>query len=59
MSVRFHPDALAEYIESLAYYESAREGLGDRFAGEVESAVLAIGRNPLTWRQVEGEVRRF
>jgi toxin ParE1/3/4 len=59
MNVWFHPDALAEYIDSLGYYETAQEGLGDRFACEVEAAVAAVCRNPDTWRKVDGDVRRF
>lgn len=36
MSYFFHPAAEAEYLESIAYYESKRSGLGATYLGEFE-----------------------
>lgn len=38
-SARFHAEAEAELQAEASYYESQTQGLGERFAGEVESAV--------------------
>jgi toxin ParE1/3/4 len=44
--VRLHSLAQAEIREAVAYYNEARDGLGDEFADEVEVAVARIGRQP-------------
>ena len=43
---RFHDEARLELIEQVAYYEAAREGLGEAFNSEVEAAVEVVSRNP-------------
>ena len=37
MSYVFHPAAEAEYLESIAFYESKRPGLGATYVAELES----------------------
>lgn len=44
--VRFHDEARLELIEQVAYYEAAREGLGEAFNAEVEAVVEVVSRNP-------------
>ena len=44
--VRLHSAAQAEIIEAVAFYNDARDGLGDAFADEVEAALGRIGRQP-------------
>lgn len=39
MSFRFHPDAEAELLDSIQYYEDVEPGLGQDFAIEVYSAI--------------------
>jgi len=39
MSFDFHPDAEAELLEAIQYYENVEPGLGQDFAVEVYSAV--------------------
>ncbi|MBK1705883.1 type II toxin-antitoxin system RelE/ParE family toxin [Halochromatium glycolicum] len=46
MSYFFHPAAEAEYLESIAYYESKRPGLGATYLGEFERAMEAICESP-------------
>lgn len=36
MSYVFHPAAEAEYLESIAYFESKQAGLGASFLGSVK-----------------------
>lgn len=63
--VRFHPEAEAELIAAVAYYEEKRTGLGVDFRQEVEAAVGLICQNPLLFapRAPDGlrkcPVRRF
>ena len=42
MTFDFHPEARAEYLASIAYYEDDRVGLGSEFAQEVEAAIQMI-----------------
>ena len=58
MSYSFHPEAEAEFLEAINYYESCKEGLGYEFAVEVYSAVERIVTHPQAWSLMEGEVRR-
>jgi hypothetical protein len=42
----FHPDAEAEYLEAIAYYETRRPGLGAAFIAEVEHFVARACEAP-------------
>ena len=46
MPVRFHPAARAELVSARDWYENAREGLGIRFAEEVDRVVQLIEEHP-------------
>ncbi len=49
MTSAFHPDAEAEYLESIAYYETRKPGLGAAFIAEVEHVLHRVcdaGRIP-------------
>jgi len=59
MTYRFATDALAEYIAAGQFYNQQVPGLGNEFAEEVEAGVQSIVSSPLTWRLVEGDVRRY
>jgi plasmid stabilization system protein ParE len=59
MRVIYHPDAEAELIEAVQFYEGRVPGLGQRFLGEFEAAVAAIEEAPNRWRMVEGDLRRY
>ena len=56
--LEFHPEARAEYVGAVAYYEERRAGLGTLFANEVEAALRRIQESPATWRIIEADVRR-
>ena len=48
--VRFHPEAVNEFVEAARFYESRCTCLGDRFINRVEDAVHFIQVNPLLFR---------
>lgn len=52
MSYRFAPEAEAEYLDAIAFYESRQHGLGAALVGEFEHAIGLIVERPLSWRQV-------
>lgn len=56
--LEYHPDALAEYENSVEYYESVQVGLGSRFVGSVEAALDSVLESPTTWPALKGDVRR-
>lgn len=46
MTYFFHPAAEAEHLETIAYYESKRPGLGAIYLTELESIIEHICENP-------------
>jgi plasmid stabilization system protein ParE len=54
----YHPDAEAELLEAVRFYERSVPGLGDRFLHEFDAAV-AIQEAPGRWHIVEAGVRRY
>jgi len=42
MNYEFHPIAEAEHLETVAYYESKRAGLGATYLTEFEATMTAI-----------------
>ena len=46
MTYRFHPAAEAEHLETVAWYESRRAGLGARYLAEVEQVLKQICASP-------------
>jgi len=58
MKCSFHPEAEAEFLEAIDYYEGCRKGLGLEFAAEVHSVMERIAAHPRTWPVLSGEVRR-
>jgi plasmid stabilization system protein ParE len=47
-----------EFDDSIAYYESEREGLGREFRAVIEQYFQRIADNPQWFPKVRGEVRR-
>ncbi|NCD26940.1 MAG: type II toxin-antitoxin system RelE/ParE family toxin [Deltaproteobacteria bacterium] len=54
----FHPEAEAEFLDAIEYYESLESGLGYDFAIEVRAAIQRAEAFPLAWTSLDGEVRR-
>lgn len=57
--LEFLPEAIEEAEESTRFYERQVSGLGVRFRQEIESACVAIVRQPLLWRERPGGLRRI
>jgi len=51
---RLHPQAEAEFLDAVAYYEAAENGLGDRFDAAVARAVQDIADRPNAWPKFPG-----
>jgi hypothetical protein len=58
-AIIFHAEAKAEMIASAQYYEARSEGVGRRFLGEVDHALLVIADSPQSWPYLWGAVRRY
>jgi len=58
MKYSFHPEAEAEFIAAIDYYESREPGLGSDFAIEVHSAIGNILSFPRAWPVLEDDMRR-
>lgn len=54
MKVRYHPEARAELLAAVDWYEERRDGLGQDLHGEVERAERAVVQNPERWPQWPG-----
>ncbi len=54
MSFTFHPAAESEFLESVGYYESKVQGLGQALISEFTALVNLIIDNPNAW-QVEAK----
>lgn len=50
MSYVFHPAAEAEYLESIAYFELKRPGLGALFLTEFEKLMALVCETPRRYR---------
>lgn len=50
MTYQFHPEAEAEHLENIAYYEERRAGLGARYLAEFESVLEQVCENPHRYR---------
>lgn len=46
MNYQFHPDAEAEHLETVAYYETRQPGLGASYLAEFESALDLVCEAP-------------
>ena len=62
MKVRYHPDARAELLDAVEWYEERRSMLGADFLTEVRRAEAMLARQPAAWQRwpgVAADVRRF
>ena len=59
ISVVFDPDAQAEFLEAVQYYEDCQPGLGRRFRMNVEAAVQGIAETPFRYRVLHAPFRRY
>jgi plasmid stabilization system protein ParE len=55
----FHPEALAEFDASAAYYADIDPELQLRFIEAIEAAIDQVLAAPTRWRMIDDEVRRY
>jgi len=58
MSFYLHPDAEAELLKAIAYYEEIRTDLGHDFSLEVYSAIQRAVSMPKSWTLIDVNIRR-
>ncbi|HUT58358.1 MAG TPA: type II toxin-antitoxin system RelE/ParE family toxin [Phycisphaerae bacterium] len=58
MTCSFHPEAEAEFLGAIDFYEAREPGLGQDFAIQVYSTVRRIVSFPRAWPVLGGDVRR-
>lgn len=60
MAIPYKVHALAydEYIEAYVWYETQKEGLGDKFMQAVEQRLFAISKNPDYYTKLRGNFRQ-
>jgi len=54
----FHPEARAEFLDSVRYYESQQPGLGRRFLEAVTDTIRQLEAHPNRYRVVSGTWRQ-
>jgi plasmid stabilization system protein ParE len=56
----FHPEAEAEHLAEVAFYEGCRKGLGARYLASFNSAMERVCRDPEQFRiECEPDLRRI
>jgi len=58
MKCWFHPEARAEFLESVRYYEEQQSGLGRRLLEAVSETIRRIQAHPSMYRVVSGTWRQ-
>lgn len=58
MKYGFHPEAEAEFLDAIEYYEGCKPGLGHEFAIEVHSTIDNILSFPNAWTILKDDMRR-
>jgi len=58
MTVSVHPEASAEFLEAITFYEERQAGLGLDLAAEVKTAIERVVASPEGWPVIEGPIRR-
>ncbi len=58
LDFEFHPEAETEYLAATRWYDEVRDGLGDRFVGEIERAIRRAQKQPLLGRTLSRRTHR-
>jgi toxin ParE1/3/4 len=59
MKLIYHPAAEAEVVAAARFYEEKVRGLGTEFLDEFDRIVAVILENPLRWRIIRDDKRRY
>lgn len=59
MTLEFHPEARAEFLEAADFYAERKDGLGDEFRDVVHHALNEISAQPSRYQRIKGDVRIF
>ncbi|MDP2863480.1 MAG: type II toxin-antitoxin system RelE/ParE family toxin [Desulfobacterales bacterium] len=59
ISIVFDPDAKADFLAAVQYYESCQSGLGRRFKLIVQSALQKVAETPFQYRLIHIPFRRY
>ena len=59
MRARFLKAAEVEVDEAVAYFDTQRDGLGDRFEQDLQNTVAFVTEHPQSGRAIRGRVRKF
>lgn len=57
LSYAFHPEAEAELLQAIEYYERQEIGLGYDFAIEIHEAIQNIRSHPHAWKKLTKDIR--
>lgn len=59
MIYRFHPEAAAEHLETVSFYESRAVGLGEGYLAEFEALMIRVVQAPQAFRiERKPDIRR-
>lgn len=59
MRYRLDPAARDEYLNAAQHYLAVSPRIAAAFVEQIEAGIARIRENPLTWRVIEAEVRRY
>lgn len=59
MRLIYHPDAEAELLEAVLFYEGRVPGLGERFLNDFQEAISKIQEAPGIWQRLENDLHRY
>lgn len=59
MRYRLDPAARDEYREAALYYLDVSPRIAAAFIDQIETGIALIRKNPVTWRVVGGDMRRY
>ena len=57
-TVRYHPEARAEFLEQVDFYAEISPRLAEHFDRAVQSAETQAAQTPETWPKYKGKTRR-
>lgn len=58
MKYVFHPEALAEYADTVQYYTAERVELAQAFINAVENAIYRVRKSPTLYALIDEDLRR-